>query len=87
MNGKQVKQGKKTDPRIVAKCLGPHVSGHRPRQRNDQKGRHQQESGAMASVEMVAFAEEAATAKPVENTISHVEQPSGNGEKQRLDER
>jgi hypothetical protein len=41
----------------------------------------------MASVEMVAFAEQPATAKPVENTISHVEQPSGNGEKQRLDER
>jgi hypothetical protein len=56
MNGKKVKQCKRTDPGIIAQCLGPHVSGHHPRQKNEQKGGYQEKSAAMASVEMMALA-------------------------------
>ena len=86
MNREEIKQGKDSDIRVVAQCLGPHVRADRPGQRYAKKRGCPEERGAVASVEVMALPKQRGLglAESIEDAVSDVKQPRAKGKKERL---
>jgi hypothetical protein len=86
MNREKIQQGKDSDIRVVAQCLGTHVSADGPGQQYAEKCGCPEEGGAMTSVKVMALPKQRGLglAESIEDAVSDVKQPGAKGKKERL---